>query len=671
MLSRRLAVQLVSVAVWLAIPSCMSQAEPPQATQSPDSFTVRLSPGTATLDGPWRFHLGDSAAWASPSFDDSQWEQLSVDKPWGAQGHPNTEGFAWYRRRIQLPANSQQNLAILLPAAEDVYELYWNGRLIGKQGQMPPHPVWYNGMRPRTFMLGPVASGVLAIRSWKSPFNSFDSGRQGGLYASPVIGGSQAIAQAAASLDYQWLRSQQFSFALNSLYALVALLGLLAWLRNRSQWLVLWMACFAATRPVFFLSAIGWSPFNSSLTWDLYTVVNTLSDIAFWYVLLWLLDLRDDKRLSRFVYWLAIVDFADGILDGVATWGFSTPNPVPAQIMDGILTAILTMAELLPFYLIGVALFRAVNRNHRLDPARWIVALFAFLTQGLVTGQYAFSQGSRFTHWTLGERIAAPVFTLFGSQIDAPTLSGALLLIALVYAVFRYTLENSRRQSALEQEYRNARAVQQILIPDELPSIPGFRIQSIYKPAGEVGGDFFQILPLSSGGVLAIIGDVSGKGMPAAMMVSLLVGTVRTLVHYTQSPAEMLAAINQRMLGRSQGGFTTCLILRVEPGGVFTFANAGHLAPYCDGSELSCDNGLPLGLAADATYSESSGRLSEDQQITLLTDGIVEARSNSGELFGFARTAGVSTQSAENIAHAAQTFGQDDDITVLTVAFAG
>jgi hypothetical protein len=149
-------------------------------------------------------------------------------------------------------------------------------------------------------------------------------------------------------------------------------------------------------------------------------------------------------------------------------------------------------------------------------------------------------------------------------------------------------------------------------IPDAIPSVPGFKIESVYKPASEVGGDFFQIISTGIDGALIVIGDLSGKGMPAAMAVSLLVGTFRTLAHYTQSPSEILSAMNQRMLARSNGGFTTCLVLRADP------------------------------------------------------DGVIEAQNAAGELFGFERTAAISTQSAEPIAHAAQAFGQEDDITVLT-----
>jgi serine phosphatase RsbU (regulator of sigma subunit) len=220
-------------------------------------------------------------------------------------------------------------------------------------------------------------------------------------------------------------------------------------------------------------------------------------------------------------------------------------------------------------------------------------------------------------------------------------------------------------------ELEAGRAIQQVLIPEEIPTIPGFNIQSVYKPFGEVGGDFFQVLLVKSdngaSGVLAIIGDVSGKGMPAAMTVSLLVGTVRTLAHYTQSPGEILAAMNQRMLARSHGGFTTCLVLRADPGGTFTIANAGHIAPYLGGKELPLENGLPLGLAAETAYAESTFQLAQGRQITLVTDGVVEARDKTGALYGFERTAAISSETAEGIARAAQRFGQDDDITVLTL----
>ncbi|UWZ86892.1 PP2C family protein-serine/threonine phosphatase [Occallatibacter riparius] len=247
-------------------------------------------------------------------------------------------------------------------------------------------------------------------------------------------------------------------------------------------------------------------------------------------------------------------------------------------------------------------------------------------------------------------------------------LSIAILLLAILAVVVLRFARSRREEEHMRGELEAARAVQQVLIPDAIPTIPEFAIESVYKPAGEVGGDFFQILATPQGGVLVVIGDVSGKGMPAAMTVSLLVGTFRTLAHFTQSPGEILRAMNQRMLARSAGGFTTCLVLRVDADGALTVANAGHLAPYADAQELQIENGLPLGSMADAQYTESQFKLPPRGRLTLMTDGIVEARNKSGELFGFERAAKLSSEPAERVAEAAQRFGQEDDITVLTIS---
>jgi hypothetical protein len=244
------------------------------------------------------------------------------------------------------------------------------------------------------------------------------------------------------------------------------------------------------------------------------------------------------------------------------------------------------------------------------------------------------------------------------------TALGAVTLIILARDLIRDRSEKQR----LAAELAASRAVQQVLIPDQLPSVPGYKVHSVYKPFGDVGGDFFQIIPLPDGAAIIAIGDVSGKGMPAAMMVSLLVGTLHALVETTTSPGQLLAGLNRLVQGRSHGGFTTCLILRLEVDGVVTFANAGHIPPYRNGIEVECENGLPLGLVAGTSYAEGSFKLDTGEQLTLITDGVVEARNEAGELFGFERTANLSGSRADAIAQAAQAFGQEDDITVLTAA---
>jgi hypothetical protein len=235
----------------------------------------------------------------------------------------------------------------------------------------------------------------------------------------------------------------------------------------------------------------------------------------------------------------------------------------------------------------------------------------------------------------------------------------------------QYINAEGSRQLQAETELEAAKAVQQVLIPDQIPNLPAFKIEAAYRPAGQVGGDFFQILPMSCGAVLIVIGDVSGKGMPAAMTVSVLLGTFRALAQYTTSPGEILAAANRSLHSRCNDGFTTCLVLRADPDGALCLANAGHLPPYCDGEELATESGLPLGLQPETSYPEVRLELKPEAQITLLTDGVIEARSAGGDLFGFARAQACSRKSAVQIVEAARAFGQEDDITALTLTFSG
>jgi hypothetical protein len=309
--------------------------------------------------------------------------------------------------------------------------------------------------------------------------------------------------------------------------------------------------------------------------------------------------------------------------------------------------------------LLAILIFQGLRRKSTRDRMIAAAFLFYWFVRLTLTGVFQHLTGMKQYasiggwHW----------------QYTVSTLS--LLGIVTLAILARDLIRDRREKQRMAAELEAGRAVQQVLIPEEIPTVDGFNIRSVYKPFGEVGGDFFQVLQVKSdrgaGGVLVIIGDVSGKGMPAAMTVSLLVGTVRTLAHYTQSPGEILAAMNQRMLARSHGGFTTCLVLRADPNGTLTIANAGHIAPYLGGKELPLENGLPLGLAAESAYSESTFQLARGQQLSLFTDGVVESRDKAGALLGFERTAAISSQSAEQIAKTAELFGQDDDITVLTL----
>jgi len=158
---------------------------------------------------------------------------------------------------------------------------------------------------------------------------------------------------------------------------------------------------------------------------------------------------------------------------------------------------------------------------------------------------------------------------------------------------------------------------------------------------------------------------VSGKGLPAAMTVSAVIGALHSTPPV--SPAWILNALNSGLAGQLHGGFVTCCAARIQSNGIVTIANAGHLSPYRNGVEVELEAGLPLGILPGAEYRESEFVLQPNESITFLSDGVVEARSKSGELFGFERTLHLSKSGAAAIAQAAKDFGQEDDITVLSI----
>jgi phosphoserine phosphatase RsbU/P len=185
-----------------------------------------------------------------------------------------------------------------------------------------------------------------------------------------------------------------------------------------------------------------------------------------------------------------------------------------------------------------------------------------------------------------------------------------------------------------------------------------------------VGGDFYQIFPDGDGPGLLVIGDVSGKGLQAAMKGTLALGALRAFASEKPGPAALLGRLNRELCSMGSEGFITSLVAGLAPDGVLTLANAGHLAPYRNGEEIAVEPGLPLGVTADSQYAERTVKLSPGDSLTFLSDGVVEAQNASGELFGFDRTQQISQLPADLIAEAAHSFGQRDDITVLTLRYA-
>ena len=241
---------------------------------------------------------------------------------------------------------------------------------------------------------------------------------------------------------------------------------------------------------------------------------------------------------------------------------------------------------------------------------------------------------------------------------SAAAISNALLCAEMV--------TTAQAQAAFAAELHAASTVQQLLLQSASASIPGFQVDSVYLPASEVGGDFYFVASAPDGSLTAIVGDVSGKGITAAMRVAMILGVLRRETAY--DPGNILSELNNALIAQGQLGFTTACCIRISLSGDFVLANAGHIPPYISGREIDTAPALPLGLVADQTYELVHGRLAIGERLVLLSDGVPEARAQDGELYGFERLSGLTMMSAQEIAEAAQAFGQEDDITVLTLA---
>lgn len=242
----------------------------------------------------------------------------------------------------------------------------------------------------------------------------------------------------------------------------------------------------------------------------------------------------------------------------------------------------------------------------------------------------------------------------------AAAIENALLCAAMV--------ETARERAAYAAELQAASTVQQLLLQSASQATPGFGVESVYLPASEVGGDFFFVAPAPDGSITAVVGDVSGKGLTAAMRVAMILGALRR--ETSHDPGEILAGLNNVLITQGQLGFTTACCVRITLSGEYTLANAGHVSPYLSGSEIITPPALPLGLVPDQVYTSVHGKLASSERLVLLSDGVLEARAPDGELYGFERLPSLTLLPAQQIAETAQHFGQEDDITVLTLSLA-
>jgi sigma-B regulation protein RsbU (phosphoserine phosphatase) len=618
-----------------------------------------------SLDGMWHFHTGDDPGgklgWADSNFDDSSWPLLRSNIGWGDQGYKGYTGLAWYRFKVVLP-NDHRPWAICLPRLLTSYQIFADGKLIGQFGGMPPqgrYVAGYDQLYPLPASLFSAATPgrpiTFAIRVWQWP--RLPKGVSGGPTATTRVGHIDALKMQQTYEAWGRFWSSSAGNVLMMMNLLAAFFGLFLFAMRPRDREYLWFGLYELLAGLDHL-VLDYYRFNTSesVIW----VLDVILSVSSWFLfLLFIFTLFKGRR--NWLFWAAV---ATGVVTVAAKTCFMMG-------WIGLLQFDLIFAlALLPYFLCILHLLYGNAKRGVADAQLMLIPValcytcwFALIVLGGLAGSgYAWVYTN--LHWFF--EISRRPF-----PFSVNDLADMFMLVAVV-AVLPLRFARSRRdEERLAGELESARAVQQVLVPNEIPHVPGFEIRCIYKPAGQVGGDFFQVIPLPGGGALIAVGDVSGKGMPAAMTVSLLVGTLQTLANYTEKPSELLSAMNRCMLSRSQGGFTTCTVLRVEPAGAAIVASAGHLPPYLAGRELAVENGLPLGISSETDFPEVHVPLPVGAQLTLYTDGVVEARARSGELLGFDRAAVLSVQPAEVIAETAQNFGQDDDITVLTITLKG
>ena len=272
------------------------------------------------------------------------------------------------------------------------------------------------------------------------------------------------------------------------------------------------------------------------------------------------------------------------------------------------------------------------------------------------------------------------IHRIVGSRIAEEWSQGSGLAEMTQYQLEQERIERER----VEQELRVARSIQQASLPKEVPKLEGWQISPFYQPAREVGGDFYDFLELKDGQLGLVVGDATGKGVPAALVMASARSMLRAVAQASESPGEVLGSINDPLVTDIPPNmFVTCFYAILDPkSGNLTYANAGHDLPYlhrrnAEAEELRA-RGMPLGLMPGMSYEEKEIVFEAGQAALFYSDGLVEAHDPKGEMFGFPRLrALVAEHTAEKslgellmeelYSFVGEGWEQEDDITLLTL----
>lgn len=564
-------------------------------------------------DGPPRFRMGDDPAWAAPVFDHSHWDPLPIRET--VRFANLKDNVAWTRWRVTVPTDPP----MMFRATCSVDCRAWvDGAAV--DNRLPEEPT--------TQLVWPALAGksvTVAIRSWLPPGAAVYNRNSALIELVP----SATIATRPGGLVISNdLLPQKVTSLIQA--AILVYLLLQAFTAGSSREVRIRAALMAA---FLFCAVISFGTRNPRVQWT--SSMGTIPTI------LAILALAGGSLPRTWIY--AFVPCFLAIRLPYLIGMFADQAPSWAGIAAQLHAASLPLGMILALWLSW--------RASRQGATGWVlagswIAILAFFLNA--TRPAWFPEGI-----PVGELLFR--WNNFGSVAFG---------LAIAVDVVR---QNRSEQSAavrLRSEMDSGRQAQLDLVSASRQDTPGYEIAVEYQPAAEVGGDFYLVVPRSDGSTLVVVGDVSGKGLKAAMLTSFAIGVIRS--HRDLSAGRVLTALNESLDGGAKGFITACAAV-LNSNGAIEYANAGHLPPWLDGLEMQVPDALPLGLAKGIEYAEVQWRLEPGMQLTLMTDGVVEAASASGELFGFEQTSRISRKSPREIADVARAWGQNDDITVVTM----
>jgi serine phosphatase RsbU (regulator of sigma subunit) len=298
------------------------------------------------------------------------------------------------------------------------------------------------------------------------------------------------------------------------------------------------------------------------------------------------------------------------------------------------------------------------------------------------------SQGELIGLLNLGPRLSQQEYSADDRKLlnDLATQTAPAVQVA---QLVRQQQQQAQERERIEQELRVARLIQQTLLPKHVPDLPGYQLAAYYQPAREVGGDFYDFLDLESGHLGLVVGDVTDKGVPAAIVMATTRTMLRASAQRLDSPAEVLRQVNDVIVRDIPPNmFITCLYAILDPEtGLLRYANAGHDLPYRrrrtsnggGGAEELRATGMPLGLLPGMSYEEKEIILERGDSVLFYSDGLVEAHDPQRDMFGFPRLQGlvgahrsdgpamVNFLLAELARFTGEEWEQEDDITLVTL----